>query len=301
MIDLTLPLLISLLIFFFALSLLKAIKIVPGRQAWIVEALGKPRSRPLMSGLHFIIPFACRVSRKISLSQRQIVVESGVKTSDDAFVSLRWVLLFSVNDDDASILNYGYKVEDPVSRLQFKVESEIRQISSGMTLNDLYTHRDEIARRVMQDQVTTAGEYGMTIHNVTLEQPTPPVEIQDAMNNKLAAVAHLEAAKAEAENTRIRLVGAATAESESKKLQGEGIANERMAIAKGFREAAELLKSGIPGLEERDVLQLMLSINQTDMVLSAARSGNTSTIFVPTDMSAMNVGSLVSAMGKKAD
>lgn len=44
----------------------------------------------------------------------------------------------------------------------------------------------------------------------------PPPEIQEAMNNKLAAIARKDAAQAEAEAEMVRRVGIARAEAEAK-------------------------------------------------------------------------------------
>lgn len=283
------------LLFLLAFFIRKMVVIVPGQTAYVIEFLGKPQ-RVLSSGMHICMPLLTRIAHKVSLSQEQLEVTSDVKTKDDVFISLRWVLLYAVQNTDESIMNYAYKVEEPTKRLIFKAENEIRQLSSEMTLDEMYSKRDGIGARVMGDQAAEAKEYGVQIVGVTIEQPKPPGAIQEAMNSKLAAKARKDAAAMEAEATRIRIVGEAQADAESKLLQGQGIANERKAIAEGFREAAELLRAGMGDLSEKDVVAMMLAINQTDMVVNAARTGRTSTIFVPTDMSQMTLGQTLSKL-----
>ncbi|GBQ09929.1 SPFH domain-containing protein [Swaminathania salitolerans] len=270
------------------------VMIVPGRWVYVVEFLGKPQRRLLESGLHFRIPVLNRVAYRVSLQQMQVETSSQVKTRDDVFIEIRWVLLYSVRDDQEAIFNYAYKVSQPVKRLVFRVENEIRQISSTMTLAELYSQRNEIARRVIEDQVADALESGLDIHGVTIEQPMPPFEIQEAMNNKLAAIARKDAAQAEAEAEMVRRVGIARAEAESKKLQGEGIANERRAIAAGFAEAAELFRKSVPDVSEEAILTLMQNVNQADMVVTASRSGKATVIFVPVDMNAGQIAAATS-------
>ena len=278
---------------FLAICLLfGGIMIVPGRMVYVTEFLGKPQRRLLESGLHFRIPILTRVSYRVSLQQMQVETSSEVKTRDDVFIEIRWVLLYSVRDDNEAVFNYAYKVSQPVKRLVFRVENEIRQIASTMTLAELYSQRNEIARRVIADQAADALDSGLDIHGVTIEQPMPPREIQEAMNNKLAAIARKDAAQAEAEAEMVRRVGIARAEAESKKLQGEGIANERKAIAAGFAEAAELFRLSVPGVSEEAILTLMQNVNQADMVVTASRSGKATVIFVPTDM---NTGQIAAA------
>lgn len=270
------------------------IMVVPGRMVYVTEFLGKPQRRLLESGLHFRIPILNRVAYKVSLQQMQIETSSEVKTRDDVFIQIRWVLLYSVRDDREAVFSYAYKVSQPVKRLVFRVENEIRQISSTMTLAELYSQRNEIARRVIADQVADALESGLEIHGVTIEQPMPPAGIQEAMNNKLAAIARKDAAQAEAEAEMVRRVGIARAEAESKKLQGEGIANERKAIAAGFAEAAELFRQSVPGVSEDAILTLMQNVNQADMVVTASRTGKATVIFVPVDMNSGQIAAAAS-------
>lgn len=287
-------LVIAVIAFLAVFFLLGGVLIVPGRMVYVTEFLGKPQRNLLESGLHFRIPILNRVAYKVSLQQMQVETSSEVKTLDDVFIEIRWVLLYSVRDDREAVFSYAYKVSQPVKRLVFRVENEIRQIASTMTLAELYSQRNEIARRVIDDQVADALESGLDIHGVTIEQPMPPPEIQEAMNNKLAAIARKDAAQAEAEAEMVRRVGIARAEAESKKLQGEGIANERKAIAAGFAEAAELFRKSIPDVSEDAILTLMQNVNQADMVVTASRSGKATVIFVPIDMNSGQIAAAAS-------
>ncbi|GEN58240.1 SPFH domain-containing protein [Acetobacter nitrogenifigens] len=263
--------------------IVRRFRVVPGRHAFVIERLGVPQDRPLRSGLHFIWPL-CTIARQVSLMQSQVEKISDVKTRDDAFIRIQWVLRYAVNDTPEGIMAYAYKVEEPVKRLVFKVENEIRQIISGMTMDELYRQRDTIAEQVMSDQEDDAQESGVKIHGVTIEQPMPPEQVQVAMNNKLAAIARKEAAEAEAEAERVRRVGIARAEAESKRLQGEGIANERKAIAEGFRDAMQKLQEGLPEASSQEILALLLSVNENDMVTTASQTGKATVIFVPRSM-----------------
>lgn len=282
-------LLLIALIIIGGILLLNGITIVPGRMVYVYEFLGKPQRKLLNSGLHFIIPVLSQISYKVSLQQEQVETLSEIKTKDDVFIEIRWVLLYSVRDDSDAVFNFAYKVSEPVKRLVFKVENEIRQIASTMTLSELYSQRNAVARQVIADQTADALDSGLDIHNVTIEQPMPPKVIQEAMNNKLAAVARKDAAQAEADAEMVRRLGIARAEAESKKLQGEGIANERKAIAAGFAEAAATLRASMTEVSEDAILALMLNVNQNDMVTTASRTGKATVIFVPTDMNTQNI------------
>jgi len=275
--------LIVLLLLFYCLT---RIRIVRGQTALVIERLGVPKPKPLYPGLHVLPPLQ-RVRKRINLEQIQAERESQVKTSDDAFIVIKWVVRFSVKPTDDAILAYVYKVEKPIDQLLWRVENELRQIIHSMTLNALYDQKDTISQRIIGDQAQNALETGLQIDDVVFEQPMPPAQVRDAMNNQIAAIARQKAAAAaEAEAERLHRVGLARAESESKELQGQGVAKERMAIARGFKDSFELMKDGLPEASSHEILALMQETIEADMISTASSSGRSTIIFVPTTMTA---------------
>ena len=110
------------------------------------------------------------------------------------------------------------------------------------------------------------------------------------MNEINAAKRMKEAAKEYAEAEKIKVVAAAEAEAESKKLQGEGIADQRIAIANGLKQSVEEVKGAMEeGVTGRDVMN-MLFMTQHYETVSKLGDNNTSTIFMP--YSPDNVGDL---------
>jgi regulator of protease activity HflC (stomatin/prohibitin superfamily) len=63
-----------------------------------------------------------------------------------------------------------------------------------------------------------------------------------AMNRVVESEKLKEAAYNEADAEKIKQVKEAEAEKESKILLGEGMAGQRMAIAKGFKESVDMIK-----------------------------------------------------------
>ncbi|MEM9861972.1 MAG: SPFH domain-containing protein, partial [Myxococcota bacterium] len=86
----------------------------------------------------------------------------------------------------------------------------------------------------------------------------------------IAAQREMEAAQNEAEAQRIRLVGVAEAEKTSKRLQGEGIAAQRLAIAEGYHEAMDKLKTAMPQTSEETILAMLMMTNHWDTIRDAA-------------------------------
>jgi regulator of protease activity HflC (stomatin/prohibitin superfamily) len=117
---------------------------------------------------------------------------------------------------------------------------------------------------------------GYIINRVLVTDIEPSPQVRQAMDAINIANRNQVSAKAQGEAERIKVVAAATAQAEAKKLQGEGIANERIAIAKGFREAIELIKESaeVSGREAYTML-LFTNIAELDGRLRALRPGRT--------------------------
>jgi len=275
------------LIVLIVVYLVSRFRIVRGQTALVTERLGVPVPRALHPGLHFLLPLRS-VKRVVHLEQVQVERKSQVKTRDDAFIQIQWVVRFSVRPTDEALLAYVYKVERPVDQLVWRVENELRQVIHSMTMNELYDQKDQISQRILGDQKQNALETGLQIDDVVIEQPMPPEEVRIAMNNQIAALARQKAAAAEAEAERLRRVGLAKAESESKELQGIGVARQRMAIAQGFKDSFDLMKGGLPDASSHDILALMQKTIEADMIATTATSGNSTIVFVPTTMAAGN-------------
>lgn len=99
------------------------------------------------------------------------------------------------------------------------------------------------------------------------------------MNSINAAKRNQEAAKFNAEAKKTVMIAEATAEAESKKLQGEGTANQRKAIARGIAESVEELKRS--GVDEREANAILLATQFLDTQASLAQNSKTNTVFLP--------------------
>ena len=89
----------------------------------------------------------------------------------------------------------------------------------------------------------------------------------------------LEATKAKSEADKLVLVKRAEAEAESKALQGKGVADERLAIARGLREAADLFQQGMPGSTPEECMSVLLMTQYFDMLKDVG--SHSTTIMLP--------------------
>ncbi len=248
---------------------------VQGKQAAILETFGRPHAKAYMAGLHIKLPppFTFIVGR-ISLQIQQITAQVSVKTLDNAFLQLPVTVQYRASDTPDEAVRAFYELEDPRAQITSYILANMRQSVAEMDMNEVYQNRDRIQKDIevaLADKFRTFGYY---IHAVLVDEPTPSPEVQDAFNRVVASVRLKEAAINEAEAARIKLVGAARAEAESKQLQGQGLADMRNAIATGMQEAMAKIRAAAPDITSAEVLAFLTDTNRLDVITTAAETGN---------------------------
>ena len=256
--------LIGFVIFLACISLFT----VKQQTAAIIEVFGKFYAvKEAGIRLKFPAPVGYIVGR-INLRLQELIAEVEVKTLDNVFVEIPVSLQFRVIPE--RVKDAFYALANPENQIQSYVLNVVRTAASGMTLEQLYTEKSRIAEEVSSELTDRLAGFGYTVETVLVDQPAPPQEVQDAFNRVIAAQRDKEAAKLEGEATRIRIVAGADAEKESKRLQGEGIALQRKAIAEGFRDAVQNLKTSMPQMDQAMIVATLLATNQFDTIRDAA-------------------------------
>ena len=111
-----------------------------------------------------------------------------------------------------------------------------------------------------------------------------PETITNAMSEVVASEQLRKAAENKGEATKIQAIKEAEAEKERKRLQGEGVALEREAIANGFKESIELMKQAT-GQSPKDIMSVLTLTQYLDTIKSIGVSENAKVIFVDSNMS----------------
>lgn len=262
---------IALVLCFYILP--SVIIITPGKRAKVLETLGKPHKNARMPGFSVKLPWPITsVVGTINLQLQEIGADVSVKTKDNAFMTLPVKVQYRASSDPSGAVKAHYELEDPEEQIKSYVLNNVRQTASGMDMIDLYQNRDAIETQVQETLQERFLKFGYSIENVLVDEPQPSVEVRDAFNRVIASQREKEAAENIAEARRIELVGIARAEKESKKLQGEGVAEMREAISRGMNAAmAELMSAG---LTPDQALDLLMDTNRLDTLGGAAQHGN---------------------------
>ena len=245
-----------LLIILIAIIMLKAVKIVPESQVYIVEKLGK-YYQSLSSGLSFINPFFDRVSRIVSLKEQVVDFNpQAVITKDNATMQIDTVVYFQITDPKL----YTYGVERPLSAIENLTATTLRNIIGDMTVDETLTSRDIINTKMRQELDDATDPWGIKVNRVELKSILPPNDIRVAMEKEMKAEREKRAKILEAQATRESAILVAEgekqsailraeAEKEVKIKEAEGKAQAILEIQKAEAEAIKILNEAKPTKE----------------------------------------------------
>lgn len=257
--------------------------IVRQQQSAVIERLGKYQ-RTAGPGFHLKIPFLDQVSGKVNLKVQQLDVKVETKTLDDVFVHLKVSVQYQVVKSNV----YGafYELEDPKTQITSYVFDVVRAEVPKLKLDAVFARKDDIAIAIKAELTEAMEGYGYYIVKALVTDIDPDAQVKVSMNRINAAEREKTAAQYEADAERIKIVAIAQAEAESKKLQGQGIADQRREIAKGLEDSVEALnKVGINSQEASalivvtqhyDTLQAMGTSNKSNLILLPNSPSNAS-------------------------
>ena len=229
-------------------------------------------------GLNWKLPFFDSVSGIVSLRVNQITLTMETKTKDNVFVTIPISVQNRVRPE--KVYDAFYKLSDPKAQIQSYVEQVILGHVPGMTLDEVFASQSSIAAAVKQELDADMATFGYEIVNVLVTDIVPDSKVKAAMNDINAAQREQVAANARGEAEKILVVKKAEAESESKALQGQGIANQRKAIIEGLQVSIEQFQKVVDGASSKDVMQLVMVTQYFDTLKSIGESDKTNTLFL---------------------
>jgi len=247
-------------------------------QVAIVQRLGK-FARVAGPGLNWKTPYLETVVRRLSMKVQQFDVQVETKTQDNVFVQIPVSIQYKVIPD--AVEAAFYKLTDPVKQIESMVYNVVLGHVPKMKLDDTFLNQADIANDLRDNLDASMKEYGYSIVKVLISDIVPDQKVKAAMNDINAAQREREATVSRAETNKMLLVKQAEAEAESKRLQGEGIANQRKAIITGLKDSVEDFAKTVPGSTPQDVMQLVLMTQYFDTLKEIAANDHTNTILVP--------------------
>ena len=241
----------GLIVFLGLIVLFASFFTVKQATAAIVERLGKFHS-VRHAGLHLKIPFIDQVAKRMNLRIQQLDVMIDTKTLDNVFLKMKVSVQYQVIKEQ--VADAFYKLESPDNQITSYVFDVVRAEVPKMKLDDVFVRKDDIAIAVKGELQEAMQSYGYDIIKALVTDIDPDEQVKHAMNRINAAERERTAAEYESEAQKIRIVAVAKAEAESKKLQGQGIADQRREIAKGLEESVKMLNAANINAQEASAL-----------------------------------------------
>ena len=265
-----------ILIFFALVFLLSTFFTVRQQTAVSIERFGKFESIR-HSGLQMKIPIIDKVAARISLKIQQLDVIVETKTLDDVFVKIKLSVQFVVIKE--KVYDAIYKLEYPHDQITSYVFDVVRAEVPKMKLDDVFVKKDDIAIAVKREVQESMETYGYDIIKTLVTDIDPDAQVKAAMNRINAAEREKVAAQYEGDAQRILIVEKAKAEAESKRLQGQGIADQRREIARGLVESVDVLQK--VGVSSQEASALIVVTQHYDTLQAVGQQTKSNLILLP--------------------
>ena len=284
-----------------AIFVVRAIKVVPQQNAWVVERLGKYHAS-LAPGLNFLVPFIDKVAYKHSLKEIPLDVPSQVCiTRDNTQLQVDGIIYFQVTDP----MRASYGSSNYIMAVTQLAQTSLRSVIGKLELDKTFEERDIINAQVVAAIDEAALNWGVKVLRYEIKDLTPPKEILHAMQSQITAEREKRALIAASEGRRQEQINIATGEREAfiarsegekqaaiNKAQGE--AASITAVADATAQAIERIAAAIrqPGGEQ--AVQLKVA-EQAVQAYGKVASEATTTLIVPSNMTEVS-GLIASAM-----
>ncbi|MBQ2729879.1 MAG: SPFH/Band 7/PHB domain protein [Clostridia bacterium] len=267
----------------FVMLIFSCLKIVPQGTEYVIEFLGKYRTT-WGAGLHFLIPFFERISKKITLKEQ--VLDSPpqpVITKDNVTMQIDTVVFFRIYDAKL----YAYGAVNPISALENLTATTLRNLVGELELDATLTSRDMINGKMTAILDEATDQWGIKVSRVELKNIIPPAEIQNAMEKQMKAERDRRETLLQAEGHKAAAVTRAEGEKQAMILAAEGERDARIARAEGEAKAIFLAKKaeadGLRALREAGVDAAVLELKKYEALVQMS-NGRASKIIVPTDV-----------------
>jgi regulator of protease activity HflC (stomatin/prohibitin superfamily) len=212
------------------------IRVVRPTHRALIERLGKYR-RFAKPGFHWIIPIIDRMIQ-VNITEQMVDAQpQEIITNDNLNARVDAQVYFKVKDDETSVKNSQYNVNNYQIQIVNLARTTLRNIIGTLTLKSANSERDKINNELLATLSEETKNWGMEIVRTELKEIDPPKDVQETMNKvvkaeneKIAALDYANALERQADGEK---------RAEIKK--AEGIKQAKILAAEGEAEAIRLV------------------------------------------------------------
>ncbi len=260
-----------------------AFTIVQQANRYVVERLGAYH-QTLSVGLHFIIPFIDRITKKVSIKEQVVdFPPQPVITKDNVTMQIDTVVFYQVTDP--KLFTYG--VHNPLRAIENLTATTLRNIIGELELDESLTSRDLInsRMRIILDEAT--DPWGIKIHRVEVKNIIPPKDIREAMEKQMRAERERRQSILIAEGEKRAAILNAEGDKESAILRAEAEKEVRIKEAEGrakaIIEVQDATAKGIQMIKKAGADEAFLRLEAYKAMVQVA-NGQSTTLIVPSDL-----------------
>ncbi len=242
--------------------LILSIRIVKPNTVAVVLFLGKTW-RILREGINFIVPLFESIRRQ-SLALINLSVKVDWITKDNVKTLVNINVIYRVKSDDTSIIDSLFKNSNVVQTITSLIEEQLRARIFEFSHEEIFAKRSEIGDEIKETLRIKMSEFGMELDSVQVVDIQLDQKVVEAMNNVVASQKNKKATITEAEWSKQSQILSAEGDKEVKKLLGEGMALQREAIAKWFKNSIGEIKETDASLSGKDILDFLLNSSRIE-------------------------------------
>lgn len=282
------------------IAIFKGARVVPQRNAYVVERLGK-YSRTLDAGFHVLIPFLDSVVARHSLKEQVIDVPSQMCiTRDNIAIEIDGVLFLQVLDPAKAT----YGVTNYFMAASQLAQTTLRSEIGKMDLDRTFEERDSINANIVDALDKACEPWGVKVMRYEISNINPPQSVKDALEKQMRAERERRAQVAMSEGDREARINVAEGhkqeaikQSEAIKIrqinEAEGKAREIELLAQATAQGIALIAQAINTPGGKDAVSLRVAEQYVTEFGRLAQ--HTNTMIIPSNLG--DIGGVVASLG----
>lgn len=238
------------------------LRIVQPKKVKVVLRLGKS-VRILREWLNWIIPLI-EWTKTQSLAMMNLNVRVDWITCDNVKTTVELNVIFRVKDDNKSIIDSIFAINDPITAIKSMVEEQLRAKIFEFTHEEIFGKRTEIWDEVKNTLASKLWDFGMELDSVQVKDIALDAKVTEAMNWVVAADKNKQSTIKQAEWNKQSDILRAEADKQVKQLIGQWMALQREAIANWFKNSIAEIKDSDKNLHWQQILEFLLASSRIE-------------------------------------
>jgi len=286
------------------ITLMKTARVVPQREAFVVERLGK-YSKTLEAGFHILVPFIDKVAYKHSLKEVAVdVPPQNCITKDNITIEVDGVLYMQVLDPKKA----SYGIDNYFYASSQLAQTTLRSEIGKLELDRTFEERDAINANLIEALDKASDPWGIKITRYEIANISPPQSVKEALEKQMRAererraqVAHSEGVRESqinvAEGHKQDVIKRSEAEKSKQINEAEGKAREIELLAAATADGISRIAGAITGPGGSEAVNLRIAEQYVQEFGNLAKESTT--MILPQNLS--DIGGTVAGLSKVLD